>query len=131
MRKIKFRAFNGEVMNYSIISGKFGSFWINSGLNNNGLDDSDSLSLTKFNTKCSETTIIMQFSGLEDKTGKEVYEKDIILDFNDMGEEFIDIVIYSEEMQWFELKKSKQPLNILTEDFKIIGNIYENSDLLH
>lgn len=65
-------------MNYNIVAGKFGAFWVNEGPNLDGLDHNDNASLTRFNTKCGETTVIMQAIGVVDANGREVYEGDVI-----------------------------------------------------
>lgn len=84
-REIKFRAWNGETMNYNIIAGKFGAFWVNPGSKNNGLDERDSASLTPFNTKCNDNTIVMQFTGSCDKNQKEIYEGDLCKYYTKLG----------------------------------------------
>lgn len=70
--------------------------------------------------------ILMQCTGLKDKNGKEIYEGDIIED--EVGR---DPIIFQsgmfcvgkdgdESLWWF----------VLNSDFKVIGNIYENPELL-
>jgi len=67
----------------------------------------------------------MQFTGLKDKNGKEIYERDIVkgryVDYLD-GE-------YFENDEIIELD-AEGPCRGDWEDCEIIGNIYENPDLL-
>jgi uncharacterized phage protein (TIGR01671 family) len=136
-REIKFRAWNGETMNYSIIAGKFGAFWINAGINNDGLDENDKASLTKFNTKCLETTKVMHFTGLKDKNGKEIYENDLIK----RGSKIMQVIWAQQASQfwliWQDDKgiKRYEPLiatfgddsgYFSNDNLEVIGNIYEN-----
>lgn len=86
----------------------------------------------------SDEVELMQFTGLKDKNGKEVFEGDIIKD----SEDFIAQVVYDKEYAGFGL--NYQPfdltdgLSVTFEElkneyqntFEIIGNIYENPELL-
>lgn len=74
--------------------------------------------------------IYMQFTGLTDKNGKEIYEGDILRISKDLIEE----VEWIDENNWLG---AKCPVNgwvnhgsIYGEDPEIIGNIYENPNLL-
>jgi uncharacterized phage protein (TIGR01671 family) len=71
-RKIKFRVWNGSKMEHNIMAGFLGSFYVQ------GIDEKDSASMSQFNTKYFENTPLMQFTGLVDKKGNDVYEGDII-----------------------------------------------------
>lgn len=86
----------------------------------------------------SDEVELMQFTGFKDKNGKEVFEGDIIKD----SEDFIAQVVYDKEYAGFGL--NYQPfdltdgLSVTFEElkneyqntFEIIGNIYENPELL-
>lgn len=74
-----------------------------------------------------------QYTGLKDKNGKEIYEKDII-QYEDIRK---GVVEYSEKYAQFTLKETGsiadehealREFNIKV--FEVIGNIYDNPELL-
>lgn len=79
-KELKFRVWNGSEMEHDIMVGKFGIFYVNP--SNNGIDENDTASLSSFNTKYPDDIPVMQFSGLTDKNGVEIFEGDI-LEFED------------------------------------------------
>ena len=84
-----------------------------------------------------EDLVLMQSTGLVDKNGKEIFEGDILACKTD--DEVINLNIFWDEehaLFMFESKKynEQEPLAELVENntypFEIIGNIYENPELL-
>lgn len=84
-----------------------------------------------------ENIILMQSTGLKDKNGKEIFEGDVLAIETDEG--VTNLKVFWDEKHalfMFESKKynEKDLLAELVEDntypFEIIGNIYENKELL-
>lgn len=79
-----------------------------------------------------ENIILMQSTGLKDKNGKEIFEGDILYGY--AGEDFWEIVEFdTEEGKWIRkdiLYNSKLGLSENNEFMEIVGNIYENPELL-
>lgn len=142
MNRLRFRTWNGNTMNYNIVVGKFGAFWVNPGSKNDGLDEDDNASLTPYNTKCIDETVIMEFTGVHDCNGRLIYEGDIVRD----GLRIMQVIFKQEACQfWFIWKDDEgvnrhKPLTATCEydvyyfsndDIEVIGNIYQNYELLH
>ncbi len=128
MKTIKFRIWNGMEMVYDITSGKFGTFYVNPE-KGDGLNPEDTASLTVNTTKYHKGTPLMQYSGIDDKNGKEIYEGDIFK----LGAEKEVFEVRFEHGCFMAFCNGKQygligELQICFID--IIGNIYQNAGLL-
>lgn len=122
LREIKFRAWDGEQMLEN--SSKF------------AIDISDGSFYDVVGDDYYDFPV-MQYTGLKDKNGKEIYEGDIIRTPDFMYDYDDWIMVFSEEDASFQLqsKENSEYLESPTvyhipDDLEVIGNIYENSDLL-
>lgn len=88
-----------------------------------------------FSSRCSaENVDLMQFTGLLDKAGREIYEGDIVLinhpsdrtgDFtNARGEVFW----WEEEGAWYHGNGNGRPPKRMWEYVEVVGNIYETPE---
>lgn len=121
METVKFRVWNGKEMVYDIMAGKFGIFYVNPE-KGDGLNTKDTACLSENTTKYPEGTPLMQFTGLLDKNGKEIYEGDIV-DFGGLG-----VVKYDEDRFYVDCGNIQTRVS---KQHKVIGNIYENPELLN
>lgn len=107
MREIKFRAWDKERK----------QFW--------NLDGTDTLDIFD-----DDAFVMMQFTGLKDKNGKNIYDGDIVQKKNF---DCIFRVVWIKQSTGFfiDCGKQRMPLSKLCEPLiEIIGNIYETPDLL-
>ncbi len=70
--------------------------------------------------------VLVQHTGLKDKNGVEIYEGDIVSFFY-KGSSYTNMPIYFENQGF---KTDNGIVMFLMDDIKVIGNIYENKDLL-
>jgi hypothetical protein len=119
---IKVRVWTGIKMEYNVMAGFLGSFYVQ------GIHEEDSASMSQFNTKYPEQYPAMLFTQLTDKIGKEIWQGDIIkTPRGDWG-----AIVY--KAPFFEVTVSENESCMYTRewfaDVEVIGNIYENPDLL-
>lgn len=123
-REIKFRIWNGQKMKMNIMAGFLGAFYVH------GIDEDDSASMSPYNTKYFDETSLMQYVGINDKNGKEIYEGDIFR----LGAEKKLFEVIFEHGCFMAFKNGKQyglvgELQICFID--VVGNIFDNSELLN
>lgn len=121
----KFRFFNMKLNSiYNVISIDLYNEKVDCILNKQHLD------VITWDIKCG---ILMQFTGLTDKNGKEIYDGDIIKIIKGIEKEIIiGVVKYSKMLgMWYlEIKGDYDTEIRLYDNKEVIGNIYKNHDLL-
>lgn len=130
-RQIKFRVWNGHSMEYRVLAGALGHFYVE------GMSKKDSACLSDANTIYNEATPLMQWTGLFDKNDKEIWEGDIL-----QGEEGQKLeVVQFDGAFWAELISAPDKSYVIGETFllfsftdkdktTVIGNIHANPELL-
>lgn len=128
---LDFRVWNGSEMVYDVMVGRFGVFYVNP--ENNGLDPKDSASLTTLNTKYSDNTPVMQFTGVLDMYSNKLYQGDLV----QLGDNTTDTIFegvyeikwhdagyfyaYQSNINWYSLSHL---------DIWLCGNIHANPELI-
>lgn len=102
MREIKFRAWNG-IMH---------SIWF------------------RIDPEGCEGYILMQYTGMEDKNGVEIYEGDIVTDGDEVRKVWFDDDLDNVDGTYSRCSGWAISWGIDKENIEVIGNIYENPDLL-
>ncbi len=120
-REIKFRAWDGERM-----LEPFSIWHLLNNYNSEYADARKDISKHNFERN-EEMPILMQYTGIKDKNGKEIYEGDI-LERGSEGATVQKVVEWSTKLNQsigFNVGCPKKGVA-----WRIIGNIYENPDLL-
>jgi len=125
MREIKFRAWDSRNTEM-VYSDKEDSFYINTkgALFMYALPKSES----GINTEYHKDYQVMQYTGLKDKNGVEIYDSDLLREEGDK----IYIVKFSDEGYWMADPANCEGdwFHIYDFDWRVIGNIHENTELL-
>jgi len=131
-REIKFRAWD-----------KKRKEWVN--WHYHCIDENGTVSFYKSNILEADENfpILMQYTGLKDKNDKEIYEGDIVRYYimqNGTEMNGVGFIVYDEGFSQFVCRAKIKGLNDLQDyplrvemrftEFKVIGNIFENSNLI-
>lgn len=76
---------------------------------------------------------ICQYTGITDKNGRKIWENDIVYTFEESSKSFLINVIKFEEGCFKVFAKCYLPMhldNYTKSDFEVIGNIFDNPELL-
>lgn len=131
MREIKFRAWDGREMHYGTpLFNKLGAFLVTE---KNPLicDQYGYIEITEF----IKADFFMEFTGMRDRNGKDIYEGDLLIQFEgEYYETSPRSVGWDNENGGWCLFHAGGHLHVtlggFKEGLKIIGNIYENPELL-
>lgn len=126
MREIKFRAWN-ELANKMYSHEDLEDVLVN--LTKNDFIEGIFLPLNSDNE-------LMQYTGIKDSNGNEIYEGDIVKIEDYFGEDLIGNIIYDEITAGYVFNKGngisyfQMTLDLENYVYYVIGNIYENPELL-
>jgi uncharacterized phage protein (TIGR01671 family) len=131
MKKNKFRIWNGYSMDYKVLAGKLGVFYVE------GMSKTDSACLSDANTIYHESTPVMQSTGFTDVNGVEIYEGDLVnftTNFNQKFDHVNEKVWFEEEVGAFVFGEFYYDGNHgwlfnQLKNVKVVGNIHENPEL--
>ena len=124
-REIKFRGLtnNGTWVYGNLIQGKNGACYICS-INENPVCKNGDYWYIDSPCYVVIPETVAQFTGLKDIEGKEIYEGDIILGYNNPH-----VVTFADGAFYLTYKNSSVRLSRTCGALKIIGNIYDNPEL--
>ena len=127
MREIKFRAWNGKEMVYGVYI-KHGKVWEES---SDEMNHEDCVLWIRSGFQRVEPKDVMQFTGLKDKNGKDIYDGDI---FDSPSKNKFYVKWWKDGWYYNNVKDEEYHVNgnlsEVAEDWEVIGNIYENPELM-
>lgn len=130
MREYKFRAWESDKMYYQVRCG--------------GIFDGIPTAPTVWNEEHGDWlnltgqphTIIMQYTGIEDKNGKEIYDRDIVKIYPREGYGYLTmdsemgVIEYVHGRYMIRGSSGNNPYFLIYAEVEVIGNVFENYDLL-
>ncbi|WP_339123958.1 YopX family protein [Fusobacterium nucleatum] len=92
--------------------------------------EDDNLFNENYKTAAFKNIELLQFTGLKDNGGQELYEADVIK-FNDGIDDIYGLISYDDEDGTYRVSYENitEHLSEREGDFEIVGNIFENPDL--
>lgn len=131
MREIKFRGQTGTTEGKKWVFGHY--YRVKSFFNDNEGHYISTIRSDHLQDYNIDENTLGQYTGLKDKNGKEIYEGDIVkIDCPTMKMQ--GKIFYSEDGADFriydEIEDFEENLWYLQEEYEVIGNIYENPELL-
>jgi len=117
MKEIRFRAWDGENMIYSVAVMNGTAYTIG--------EDGSLYRLTNYRKIAKP--IPLQYIGLKDKNGVDIYEGDIVT-YSDGISRFLNVIVYQEDSAMFILDSFRHEQ--IPKIIEVIGNIYQNKELL-
>lgn len=116
-RVIKFRAYNPKEKK---MSRDFTLYEIAS---------AGSKTIFPFGFIANKDTVLMQYTGLKDKNGKEIYEGDIVEEEDFIGEVVWEDFMFNVE-DYYDSSADYPTIAFFEGVFEVVGNIYENPNLI-
>ena len=77
-----------------------------------------------------EDIVIIRYTGLEDKNGKEIYESNIVRWFDSYNKPHLHVISWSKKWACFDFPMYMTDSKKDFYDMEVIGDIYQNPELL-
>lgn len=124
---IKFRAWDKVSLKIKTVTClDFADWWVSTGYKEGERNS--------FKNEETDRHILMQYTGLKDKNGKEIYEGDIVIQTPMLVsnlESITGVVTFSEGAYWIDNNKDARKLFTEADTNEILGNIYKHPGLLN